>query len=164
MFVHMVYSDKVLELGYATFTRLNEITIPGIGPRCHTLCYVPKPSRTLVAYSPSQRIIRSVSVNRNVTVWRLVCNTGEFPHPPKYILYSRERGVLLVCDGFTAVLLVDPQTGILLRKASLPQVGTLLELRVWNDLMILVNELKPKPTESVRNLSFLSLSLSLSLS
>ena len=158
MFVHMVYSDKVLELGHDTFTRLSETTIPAISPRCHTLCYVPKPSRTLVAYSPSQKAIRSVSVVRNVTVWKLKWDPEELPHPPKYILYSREREVLLVCDGSTGVLLVDPQIGTPVMRTSLPQRGTILELRIWNDRLIVVNELRPKPTESVRKLSFLSLS------
>ena len=158
MFVHMVYSNKVLELGYDTFTRLNETTIPEISPRCHTLCYVPKPSRTLVAYSPSQNVITSVSVLRNKTVWKVNCGTDEFLYPPKYILYSKEREVLLVYDGSTGFLLLDPQTATPIMKASLPQMGTILELRIWKDQLIVVKELKSKPTEIVRNLSFLSLS------
>ena len=134
--------NPVMQLSCSTITFDGPMKTLTTGLRgCSGMCFVPNPIKAVVVSNAPEKMIRAISVERNEIMWEVKGEVDGAVCLPRGMLFYEQRRVVLVCDGSTErVIVLDPINGNHLQSIPLPKMGTILDLGMFEDHLIVLHQ------------------------
>ena len=134
--------NPVMELNCSTITFDGPMKTLQTGLRgCSGMCFVPNPIKAVVVSNAPEKIIRAISVDRNEIMWEVKGEVDGAVCLPRGMLFYASRRVILVCDGSAErVIVLDPINGSHLQTIPLPKMGTILDMGMFEDHLIVLHQ------------------------
>ena len=134
--------NPVMEIDCSTITFAGPMKTLQTGLRgCSGMCFVPNPIKAVVVSNAPEKIIRAISVERDEILWEVKGEVDGVICLPKGMLFYGQRRVIVVCDGSTErIIVLDPIHGSHLQTIPLPKMGTILDLGMLEDRLIVLHQ------------------------